>query len=144
MLLLGAPVEVFLRDIILRVVCPSLGPARRKQAFDVLLQGEDGDICSVQLLLLVGVCWKTTPFAYALRRGFLAALFLVLRLAPRGVMVAGPPCGSFAFLSRATSGRSRARPFGFHRLSEYVWISNTKLGTFTCTWSIEKGRSVVW
>ena len=37
---------------------------------------------------------------------------LVLRLREGGLMAGGPPCGSFIYLNRATSKRSKLRPMG--------------------------------
>lgn len=35
-----------------------------------------------------------------------------LRLEPGALLTLGPPCGSFVWLNRATSGRSEESPFG--------------------------------
>ena len=45
-------------------------------------------------------------------QGFLRALALVLRLKPGGLLFAGVPCNSFAFMSQGVHKRFRARPDG--------------------------------
>ena len=61
----------------------------------------------------------------SLREGFLKAIQLCLRLVPGGLATAGPPCGSFVFINRWTSGRSRTRPLGNKR--GYVQAANQLL-----------------
>ena len=51
---------------------------------------------------------------------------LVLRLTPRGFLVGGPPCGSWVFINRSTSKRSRTRIFG-NLKHQYVQDSNVTL-----------------
>ena len=58
-----------------------------------------------------------------LRQGFLKAIQLCLRLREGALAHAGPPCGSFVFINRWTSGRSKGRPLGNNRRS-YVQIAN--------------------
>lgn len=47
-----------------------------------------------------------------LPRGFLAILTKVLKLKPKGLLAGGPPCGSWIWINRSTSKRSRNRIFG--------------------------------
>ena len=60
------------------------------------------------------------------RRGFIQAVFLILRLEEGGLAAAGPPCSSFVYLNRASSGRSKQKPFGNPRRS-YIVQSNKYL-----------------
>lgn len=39
----------------------------------------------------------------------------------------GPPCGSYVFINRFTSGRSKWRPFGLASIRQYVRDANVKL-----------------
>ena len=48
-----------------------------------------------------------------LRSGFTRAILGTLRVRVDGLLTLGPPCGSFVYLNRATSGRSRDRPLGY-------------------------------
>ena len=61
-----------------------------------------------------------------LRLGFLQSIFLTLRLKEGALLSGGPPCGSFIFLNRATSGRSKRRPLGNTR-RPYVKDANKNL-----------------
>ena len=47
-----------------------------------------------------------------LRAGFVTILHMVLRLKVGGLLVGGPPCGSFVWVNRATSKRSKQNVFG--------------------------------
>lgn len=47
-----------------------------------------------------------------MRIGFYNILMMVLRLRPGGLLVGGPPCGSYIWINRSTSKRSKTRPFG--------------------------------
>ncbi|CAJ1425207.1 unnamed protein product [Effrenium voratum] len=49
----------------------------------------------------------------ATTRGFAQAVLGTLRLLPGALLTLGPPCGSYVFLNRATSGRSQQFPYGF-------------------------------
>ena len=46
------------------------------------------------------------------RPGFFRALQYVLRVTENGLMHGGPPCSSFVWVNRATSGRGRDQPDG--------------------------------
>lgn len=46
------------------------------------------------------------------REGFMVLMDMGLRLMPRGVVVAGPPCSLFVFLSKSVHQRTEARPWG--------------------------------
>lgn len=46
------------------------------------------------------------------RVGFMVLLELGLRLMPQGIVVAGPPCSLFVFLSKSVHQRTEARPWG--------------------------------
>lgn len=48
----------------------------------------------------------------ALRTGFLRLVQGCLRLTEDGALHGGPPCGSWVWLNRGTSGRSMAKVFG--------------------------------
>lgn len=52
---------------------------------------------------------------------------MVLRLKPKGLLVGGPPCGSWVWINRATSQRTKSRIFG-NTSRGYVRDANTKLG----------------
>lgn len=54
------------------------------------------------------------------------ALQMVLKLKVGGLLIGGPPCGSFVWVNRATSKRSRARIFG-DTTKSYVKAANTSL-----------------
>ena len=70
--------------------------------------------------------FQATPVnAKWLREGFLKAIQLCLRLRIGALAHAGPPCGSFVFLNRFTSGRSSTRPLGNRR--GYVMLANETL-----------------
>lgn len=45
--------------------------------------------------------------------GFYRAILGILRVKEDGLVTMGPPCSSFTFLNRPTSGRSASRPLGF-------------------------------
>lgn len=57
------------------------------------------------------------------RSGFAQAVLGVLRVVPDGLITLGPPCGSFVFLNRHTSKRSRERPYGDEG-KEYVNLAS--------------------
>ena len=46
------------------------------------------------------------------RCGFMAILLQVLRLKPGGLLIGGPPCGTWVFINRGTSRRSKQRVLG--------------------------------
>ena len=46
------------------------------------------------------------------RKGFCAAILGVLRVRAEGFISFGPPCGSYVWINRATSGRSQEHPYG--------------------------------
>lgn len=46
------------------------------------------------------------------RHGFFRALQYALRVTENGLMHGGPPCSSFVWVNRATSGRGRDQPDG--------------------------------
>ena len=47
-----------------------------------------------------------------IRWGFLEILKQVLKLRPHSLLVGGPPCGSWTWINRSTSGRSKSKIFG--------------------------------
>ena len=51
-------------------------------------------------------------FCVLLRSGFKECILHTLRLEPGGLLTLGPPCGSFVWINRATSGRSSTCPYG--------------------------------
>ena len=53
-------------------------------------------------------------------------LNMVLHLAPKGVLVGGPPCQSWIWINRSTSGRTRDQIFG-NTARSYVSHANTPL-----------------
>ena len=53
--------------------------------------------------------WSSVP---SLRSGFCKFIQVCLRLVPLGCMIAGPPCGSWVWVNRATSRRSKKFPLG--------------------------------
>jgi len=60
------------------------------------------------------------------RCGFYSILLMVLRLRPGGLLIGGPPCGSFVWINRATSLRSRARILG-DTTKSYIRAANAIL-----------------
>ena len=64
-----------------------------------------------------------------LRGGWLKHLQTVLRAAPSALVFGGPPCSSFVWANRATSGRSKEKPEGFTR-KEYIKLANLILGLY--------------
>lgn len=61
--------------------------------------------------------------------GFINILRMVLQLRPKGLLMGGPPCGSWIWVNRSTSRRSRTRIFGSSARS-YVKEANA----ITCRW----------
>ena len=109
-----------------------------RECFDIKHQGDAGDITTVSgypslivymlindrcRLIGVGVINILTAL---LREGFKAILLMVLRLQPGGLLVGGPPCGSWIWINRATSQRSKEHIFGANL--DYVQLANTTLG----------------
>lgn len=75
---------------------------------------------------------KAGPFilvvhAIRLRSGFCQALLGTLRLRADGLLMLGPPCGSFVWVNQATSKRSKDRPYG-DESKEYVNIASLSFG----------------
>lgn len=60
------------------------------------------------------------------RNGFMLILLLILQLKPGGLLIGGPPCGSWVFINRGTSKRSKRRVLGDCK-RQYVRDSNTTL-----------------
>ncbi len=52
------------------------------------------------------------PSIFSTRYGFAMALLAILKLRRGGLLVLGPPCGSFVWVNLATSKRSVLNPFG--------------------------------
>lgn len=61
------------------------------------------------------------------RSGFCKFIQVILRLVPLGLLLGGPPCGSFTFINRHTSKRSKRRPLG-DTGKAYVRENNTSFG----------------
>lgn len=61
------------------------------------------------------------------RKGFLRLLQLALRTKEDALLHAGPPCSTFVWVNRHTSGRSREDPEG-HRWIPGVEAANKPLG----------------
>lgn len=61
------------------------------------------------------------------RWGFKKIVEKILKLKPKGLLVAGPPCGSWIWVNRSTSQRSQQNPFGNSKRG-YVRDSNATLG----------------
>ena len=83
--------------------------------------------------LIVQELWHT------LRQGYLRAILLCLKLKEGSLLSCGPPCGSYVFINRATSGRSKWRPFGLASIRQYVREANVKLSCkcyFICIYYI--------
>ena len=68
------------------------------------------------------------PACPSARRGWFNILLKVLRLKPGGLLVGGPPCGSYVWINRATSCRSQTRSMG-DCTKAYVRNANTCLVT---------------
>lgn len=73
-----------------------------------------------------------------LRSGFYFILLQVLRLRPGSLLMGGPPCGSFVWVNRSTSKRSRKSPLGDNQKS-YVKMANAMLGS---SWVIFPNLSI--
>ena len=58
--------------------------------------------------------------------GFMLILLLILQIKPGGLLIGGPPCGSWVFINRGTSKRSKRRVLGDCK-RQYVRDSNTTL-----------------
>ena len=61
-------------------------------------------------------CWSLYSYPlsiYTLRTGFTQAILHTLRIQPGWLLVLGPPCSSFVWMNRSTSGRHQGRPYGF-------------------------------
>ena len=71
--------------------------------------------------------WKMTSTASLLRWGLCSIIRSLLRVKPDGLMLGGPPCGSYVFINRGTSKRSQWRHFGDCSL-KYVRDANMILG----------------
>lgn len=68
-----------------------------------------------------------------LRCGWLTAIHLLLKLKEGGLVHCGPPCGSFIWINRSTSRRTRESPFGAASLRLYVRQANRILaGELIC------------
>ena len=64
----------------------------------------------------------------ALRSGFCQAIQGVLRVKEDGLVAFGPPCGSYAWINRSTSGRRPEKPYGFEH-KPYVERASMRHGT---------------
>lgn len=60
-----------------------------------------------------------------LRTGFRKILTMVLSLKEKGLLVGGPPCGSWIWINRSTRKRNKNNIFG--TTLKYVQDANTKL-----------------
>ena len=79
--------------------------------------------------------------------GFSYAVELMLRLTPKGLVHFAPPCGTWVFMSRGITGRSKTRPEGW---TEYRSVSDANVITIRvtlliliamakgCTWVVEQ------
>ncbi len=54
----------------------------------------------------------SAPTAPLPRFGFVCILLQILRLKPGGLLIGGPPCGTWVFINRGTSKRSKRRVLG--------------------------------
>lgn len=68
--------------------------------------------------------WSLFIWSLLLRRGLQEAILYVLRLRPDGLLCLGPPCSSFVWVCRASSGRSAQKPYGFEHVS---WVETGSL-----------------
>lgn len=50
----------------------------------------------------------------------------ILRAAPNALVFGGPPCSSYVWVNRATSGRSKEKPEGMTR-KNYIQMANLNL-----------------
>lgn len=62
-----------------------------------------------------------------LRSGFCQAILGVLRVKEDGLITFGPPCGSYVWINRSSSGRRPERPYGFEH-KPYVERASMKHG----------------
>lgn len=103
-----------------------------RATYDVIEDDVNGDLCgtcytegSREFVLITHACAiYTFSEQLIIRLGFIRAISLALRLQPGGLCHAGPPCKSFIWINRHTSGRNRARPFGFASTLAYVYQAN--------------------
>ena len=97
--------------------------------FDICSRGESNDITTVcksqtKNQHMQHACISEISIA-TVRCGFAAAVLGTLMLLPDGLLSLGPPCGSFVFLNRSTSGRSKERPYGHEHRSSVEQASLT-------------------
>lgn len=113
-----------------------------RSAFDKEM-GPSGDITTVlepQLYFIYNLGVVLVTFSdlivqelwHTLRQGYLRAILLCLKLKEGSLLSCGPPCGSYVFINRATSGRSKWRPFGLASIRQYVREANVKLSCKCC------------
>ena len=69
------------------------------------------------------ICSKPKKCLQLPRPGWYICILRVLQLRPGGLLVGGPPCGSFVWVNRATSLRSKSRVFG-DTTKKYVRMAN--------------------
>ena len=70
-----------------------------------------------------------------LRTGFMMILLKVLQLCKGGLLIGGPPCGSFVWVNRSTSRRSKTRLLGDSSRA-YVKGANSILFSGECVYEI--------
>ena len=97
--------------------------------FEVAVRGSRNDITTT--LGAQSNCSSAHRLA-RVRSGFAAAISGVLRVKPDGLVFLGPPCGSFVYINRATSKRSRERPYGDESRA-YVEEASLTLGCHCAT-----------
>ena len=77
--------------------------------------------------------------------GFAFAVWLVLRLQPGGVLFAAPPCSSWVWVSRSSSGRSYDCPLG-NQLRKKVRDANILVSRLVLLMALALGRgcTIAW
>ena len=93
-------------------------------------------ICAIVFLSITSFVLVTSPLQpcnRTLRNGFISILRQILKIRPGGLLIGGPPCGSWVWINRSTSKRSANRLFGDAR-KEYVKMANANLSLDNQQW----------
>ena len=75
--------------------------------------------------------------------GFSKALELLNRVRPGGLVLGGPPCSSYVWMNRSTSGRSTRRPLGYEYL-QYIRQANLVAARVMLLLAFAACRGVMW
>jgi hypothetical protein len=75
--------------------------------------------------------------------GFSMVCKLVLRLRPSGFLWAAPPCSSWVFLSKNSTGRRKCTPLGFQENFRVSW-NNTLVHRLCCLLELATSFQIFW